>query len=180
MLNLLLDGSGAGNSWWIYIILLVAVVFLLVFPMFTQKKRNKEYGEMVNGLSVGDEVRTIGGIIGKIVKINKEQGVTKSIVIESGNNGSKTTLEVDVSCISYILNQVNPPKKEEDKKVEDKKAETKTEAEADKNAKTEVETEKEPVQDAQTQPETKPVEDKTTTAKSTTKNSTKTKKSSKK
>ena len=120
MLNLLLAESGGGSSWWIYVILLVAVVFLLVFPMFNQKKRNKEFGEMVNGLSVGDEIRTIGGIIGKITKINKEDGVVKTIIIETGAANAKHTLELDVTCIAYILNQVNPPKKEDPKKEEPK------------------------------------------------------------
>lgn len=123
MLNLLLDGSGTGSSWWIYVVLLVAVVFLLVFPMFTQKKRNKEFGEMVNGLSVGDEIRTIGGIIGKITKINKEGDMTKSIIIETGAANSKHTLELDVTCIAYILNQVNPPKTAENTSKKTKKGE---------------------------------------------------------
>ena len=80
-MNLLLANNTAGGSWWVYVLMIVAVVFLLIFPIFTNKKRNKEYTEMLNQLSVGDEIKTVGGIIGRIQKINKENGMPKSIII---------------------------------------------------------------------------------------------------
>jgi len=45
--------------------------FLLIRP---QNKRQKEHREMVAGLSVGDEVVTSGGVLGKITEV-KEQFV---------------------------------------------------------------------------------------------------------
>ena len=127
-MNLLLANNTAGGSWWVYVLMIVAVVFLLIFPIFTNKKRNKEYTEMLNQLSVGDEIKTVGGIIGRIQKINKENGMPKSIIIETGAKGSAQTLELDISYIAFVLNQVNPPKKAEDDVKASNKAETKTDA----------------------------------------------------
>ena len=117
MTHLLLEGTETGNSWIIYVVLLVLVVAMLIIPMITQKKRNKEYGEMVESLAVGDEIRTIGGVIGKIVKINKENGMPKSVVIESGYEDSVSTLEFDISCIAYTYS---------DKPAEEKVSKTRT------------------------------------------------------
>lgn len=111
----LLAAASAANSWWIYVLLLGLVVVMLVLPMISQKKRYKEYGEMVDGLHVGDEVKTIGGIIGKITKINKEQGAVKSIVVESGLGATKSTLEFDINCIAMVLDQI----KVKEEKVEE-------------------------------------------------------------
>ena len=49
-----------------------------------QKKQEKETNAMRNGLQVGDEVTTIGGIIGKIVSIKDE-----TVVIETTHNCTK-------------------------------------------------------------------------------------------
>ncbi|MBQ7579275.1 MAG: preprotein translocase subunit YajC [Clostridia bacterium] len=140
MANLLLAEAGAGSSWWVYVILLVAVVALLVFPFFTQKKRNKQFSDMVSGLEVGDEVKTIGGIMGKIVKIIKENGMAKSVIIESGMGSNKSTLEFDVTCIAYSLTEhALVEEKKEEAKVEEKKEESdKKEEQTEVSAKEEV------------------------------------------
>ena len=49
-----------------------------------QKKQEKETNAMRNGLQVGDEITTIGGIIGKIVSIKDE-----TLVIETTRNCTK-------------------------------------------------------------------------------------------
>ena len=51
-------------------VLLVGMYFLVIRP---QKKQEKEINNMRNGLQVGDEITTIGGIIGKIVSIKEDQ-----------------------------------------------------------------------------------------------------------
>ena len=58
------------------LILIVAMYFLMIRP---QKKKDKEIKEMRNSLQVGDEIVTIGGICGKIVKTKEE-----TIVIQVG------------------------------------------------------------------------------------------------
>ena len=59
------------------LILLIGIMyFLLIRP---QKKREKEVNAMRSSVQVGDEIITIGGICGKIVKTKDE-----SLVIQVG------------------------------------------------------------------------------------------------
>ena len=51
------------------ILLIVIMYFLLIRP---QKKKEKAVTAMRNSIKVGDEVVTIGGICGKIVKTKDE------------------------------------------------------------------------------------------------------------
>lgn len=77
-------GTGMGQSWISIVILLVLVVVFYFFMIRPQKKQEKETNAMRNGLQVGDEVTTIGGIIGKIVSIKDE-----TVVIETTHNCTK-------------------------------------------------------------------------------------------
>jgi len=52
---------------------MVALFGLMYFMMIRpQKKKDKQIKEMRDSLTLGDEVITIGGIHGKIVKVNDE------------------------------------------------------------------------------------------------------------
>lgn len=82
MLNFLLEGEataptgGMDFSWIIIIVgLFAAMYFLMIRP---EKKREKAAQEMRNSLQVGDEVTTIGGIIGKVVSIKEETFVLET------------------------------------------------------------------------------------------------------
>ena len=61
---------------------LLGIVFLFVIMYFfmirPQKKQEKEAADMRNALAVGDEVTTIGGIIGKVVSIKEETFVLET------------------------------------------------------------------------------------------------------
>lgn len=127
MLNLLLDGaetageatanttgSSAGSTWWIYLILVVLVVLMLVLPSLTNRRRVKEYNQMVERLRVGDEVRTIGGIIGRVTKINNKDG-EQTFILETGARGSKTTMEFDMASVGTVLKSNYVQTDEDDK-----------------------------------------------------------------
>ncbi|MCD7929457.1 MAG: preprotein translocase subunit YajC [Clostridiales bacterium] len=62
------------------IIMIVAMVaifyFLLIRP---ENKRKKQANEMRNSLAVGDEITTIGGVVGTICAVKEN-----SIVVETG------------------------------------------------------------------------------------------------
>ncbi len=62
-------------------VVLVGMYFLVIRP---QKKQEKEINDMRNNLKVGDEITTIGGIIGKIVSIKDE-----TVMIETGHDRTK-------------------------------------------------------------------------------------------
>ena len=69
-------------------IILAAMALIMYFLMYRpQKKRDKEFKNMLDNLQVGDEITTIGGIIGKIVSIKEE-----TIMIETGHDRTKIRL----------------------------------------------------------------------------------------
>lgn len=64
-------------------LVLVAVVFYF-FLYRPQKKQEKATNDMRNSLEVGDEITTIGGIIGKVTSIKEE-----TVMIETGHDRTK-------------------------------------------------------------------------------------------
>ena len=74
MFNFLLAAEGGG-------MLIMIAMLILVFWLFMirpQKKQEQRDAEMRNALEVGDEVTTIGGIIGKVVSIKGETFVLET------------------------------------------------------------------------------------------------------
>ena len=85
------SGSAAGgkNGTTSYIILMVVLLAVMYFMMIRpQKKRQKEEQEMRSSLEIGDEIITIGGIVGKVVTIREED-----IVIETGADRTKMKIQ---------------------------------------------------------------------------------------
>ena len=60
------------------ILMIVMLVAMWWFTSRSQKKRDKEAQDMRDALQVGDEVTTIGGIIGKVVSIKEETFVLET------------------------------------------------------------------------------------------------------
>lgn len=60
------------------IIMIVMLVAMWWFTSRSQKKRDQEAQDMRDSLQVGDEVTTIGGIIGKVVSIKEETFVLET------------------------------------------------------------------------------------------------------
>ncbi len=92
------------------IALLVGVIVLFYFLMIRpQKKREKEANDMRDNLRVGDEVSTIGGIVGKIVSLRDE-----TVVIETTKD--KTHIRFLRAAIRSVdvraEDSVDPTKKE--------------------------------------------------------------------
>ena len=60
------------------IMLILAMVAMWWFTSRSQKKRDKEAQDMRDSLQIGDEVTTIGGIIGKVVAVKDETFVLET------------------------------------------------------------------------------------------------------
>lgn len=80
MLNFgfLLEGAAAGGGWFSIAMIVVLFVALYFFMIRPQKKQEKKDAAMRDALQVGDEVTTIGGIIGKVVSIKGETFVLET------------------------------------------------------------------------------------------------------
>lgn len=90
------QNGGAGMSMVTMVIYLVAIVaFFYFFMIRPQKKQEKQTADMRNSLEIGDEVTTIGGIIGRVTHIKDDV-----ITVETGADRNK--IRVRRSAISTI------------------------------------------------------------------------------
>ena len=78
MLNFLLEENSNGDLITTLIMIGALILFFYFFMLRPQKKQEKKDAEMRDSLAVGDEVTTIGGIIGKVVSIKGETFVLES------------------------------------------------------------------------------------------------------
>ncbi len=91
-----LQSTTEGGSPWLmiggFLVIGVLMYFLMIRP---QKKQEKETQNMRDSIQVGDEITTIGGIIGKVISIKEE-----TVMIESGHD--RTKIRILKSAISRV------------------------------------------------------------------------------
>lgn len=80
------------SSLFIFIPMFVLMYFLMIRP---QMKRQKEQKALLDALSKGDEVITVGGVLGKVTK------VTEAYVTLEVSNG--TEVIVQKSAVTLLL-----------------------------------------------------------------------------
>lgn len=113
-------GGGSGSTWISIGMIVLLFVFLYFFMIRPQKKQEKKDAAMRDALQVGDEVTTIGGIIGKVVSIKGE-----TFVLETTKDKTKIRFlrgairSVDVKSAD-IAAQVIESNKEADASQNDK------------------------------------------------------------
>lgn len=93
------------------IILIAMMYFVLYRP---QKKQQKKDAEMRNSIEIGDEVTTIGGVIGRVVAIKED-----TFVLETGSDRVK--IRFRRSAIGSV-EKLNMEAEKTDAKKADKKA----------------------------------------------------------
>ncbi len=79
--------SSAQNGGSMTLMLVIFMVFMIGYMYLISRKEKKQKNaeqEMRDSLSIGDEVLTIGGIIGKVVTVKED-----SVVIETGADRNK-------------------------------------------------------------------------------------------
>ncbi len=119
----LLDGitSLLGDNQWGSIAMygLIAVMFVAMyfFILRPQRKKQKEEEEMRSSIEVGDDITTIGGIVGKVIAIRDDD---ETFVLETGSD--KTRIRFKKWAISSVDTPDKQPKKDDKKAKKDKKA----------------------------------------------------------
>ena len=79
------------------VLVLVVFYFMLIRP---QRKKEKKLREMIAALKVGDEVASIGGIHGKIVRIKDDV-----FVLETGVGTTKSYVTLERASISRLIKE---------------------------------------------------------------------------
>ena len=89
MFQILTDAGAAsiGDMLASFLPLVLIIVFFYFFLIRPQRKRDKETQQMRNSIEVGDEIVSIGGIIGTVVSIREDM-----LVIETGGDRCKIRL----------------------------------------------------------------------------------------
>lgn len=90
----------------IIILIVVLMVALLVVPMFTNRKRQKEANEMLSGIEVGDEIMTLGGIMGTVVALSTHESGEKLMTIETGEGDNKSQMTFTVQALRLNYTKV--------------------------------------------------------------------------
>lgn len=119
------EGSATSGSP-VTMIIMMAVLFgaMYFFTIRPQKKKQKEEQQMRDSLQIGDEITTIGGIVGRVVTIKDD-----SIVIETGADRNK------MKIMRWAIQTNNTA----NEKAEAERAAAKAAQEAERNAKIEEE-----------------------------------------
>jgi preprotein translocase subunit YajC len=79
-------------------IILISVLFVAVFYFLMirpQAKRNKTHQQLMNNLQKGDEVATIGGMLGRVIKI--EENI---VTLELAEN---TQIKIQKNSVASLL-----------------------------------------------------------------------------
>ena len=104
------------------VIVIAIFYFMLIRP---ENKRKKEAEQMRSNMKVGDEITTIGGIVGTVVNVKDDK-----FVIETGAD------QVRIELMTWALSSnetANAAAKEAAKKREEEKAKAKAAKKAAKN-----------------------------------------------
>ncbi len=117
------QGTASGGSGISMIIIMVALFGVMYFMMIRpQKKKQQEEQTMRDNIQVGDEITTIGGIMGRVVTVKED-----SLIIETGADRNKMKIARWAVSTNNTANE----------KLEAERAAAKEAAEAEKKAKQE-------------------------------------------
>lgn len=87
------------------VLVVLMIVALMVMPMITNKKRKKQIDELHSSIAVGDTVKTVGGIVGKVIEIREISPVDKEFVLETGVDGKKSTMVFDFNALYQVMSR---------------------------------------------------------------------------
>lgn len=98
------EGSPLGNFGTTAIMIVVLVAVFYLFLIRPENKKKKKLKEMRESLTVGDDITTIGGMIGKVVACNNE-----TVTFETGED--RVRVQVAKWAISTVGKATEEPTK---------------------------------------------------------------------
>ena len=119
------EGTMGGGDMLMTFLPMIAIIVVFYFMLIRpERKRKKEAEQMRSALKVGDEITTIGGIMGTVVNVKDEK-----FVIEVGAD------QVRIEFAKWALSSndtANAAAREEAKKAQEAKAKAKAAKKAEK------------------------------------------------
>lgn len=93
------------DNWWLYLIIGVILVGMILITIIPQKKRQKQQQEMMNSLTVGTKIMTIGRLVGVIVQVNADN----TLHVNVGTEAQPTIIVIDRNAVGLVLQNVAAP-----------------------------------------------------------------------
>ncbi len=72
------SSAGAGNIVTLVLTMIIVIIFMYLILYIPQKRQEKKDTQMRNSIDVGDEVTTIGGIVGRVASIKDDTFVLET------------------------------------------------------------------------------------------------------
>ncbi|MDR0883073.1 MAG: preprotein translocase subunit YajC [Oscillospiraceae bacterium] len=119
----LAETAGSGSMWQMLLIMggmFVVMYFVMIRP---QRKRQKEEEAMRSNVEVGDEITTIGGIIGRVVTVKEDV-----IIVETGADRAKVKFARWAVSVNNTANEKLQKEREEAKSAREKELQEKADA----------------------------------------------------
>ena len=88
-----------------YIVIGVVLVLMIALSIIPQRKRKKQQEEMMNSLTVGTKIMTIGRMVGKIAQVNADN----TLVVNVGTDDNPTLIVIDRQAVGLVLEAVAAP-----------------------------------------------------------------------
>ena len=95
------DGGGGGgpDMMWLFIMFTAAIFLVWIFMMNPQKKQEERMRKMLDSLEKNDKVMTVGGVLGTVHSIDKEQNEIVLKVDEANN----TRIRFHLTAVSAVF-----------------------------------------------------------------------------
>ena len=113
--------QGNSSMMWIMIVAMLAIMYFLTIR--PQRKRQKEEQTMRDNIQVGDEITTIGGIMGRVVTVKED-----ALIIETGADKNKLKISRWAVSTNNTANEKLAAEREAAKSAQQKEKEARLEA----------------------------------------------------
>ena len=90
------------TQYWMYIAIGAVLVVMIVLTIIPQKKRQKEQKAMMDSITVGTKIMTIGRMVGKITQVNADN----TLIVNVGTENSPTYIVIDRQAVGLVLETV--------------------------------------------------------------------------
>lgn len=117
------QNQNGNSSIWSLVMMVGLFVLMYFFMIRPQKKKQKEEQSMRDSIQIGDEITTIGGIVGKVVTVKDD-----TIVLETGAGAERTKMKFTRWAIQ--TNDTANARMEEEKKAAEEAKKKQSEQEA--------------------------------------------------
>ncbi len=113
--------QGNSTMMWVMIVAMLAIMYFLTIR--PQRKRQKEEQTMRDNIQVGDEITTIGGIMGRVVTVKED-----ALIIETGADKNKLKISRWAVSTNNTANEKLAAEREAAKSAQQKEKEARLEA----------------------------------------------------